>query len=326
MLTCARAAEPKPTWIDSSPHQIGFVTVNGVRLHFLDWGGKGVTLLFLHGDGESAHIFDDLAPRFTDRFRVLGLTQRGHGQSAQPTSGYDTGTLVEDLRQFLDALKIKRVILAGHGRAGDELTAFAIKFPKRVSKLVYFDAAYDHATGRALIDAREALLPQFPKHDNEAYDAARTWYQLRYGCTSLAIDAAIRESTVLRADGTLEDRTPQRIYDTLAIGTAARPNYPKIKVPALSFYARGDVAALIRDAEKRREAQPTLTAFESWRQAEIDLFRRRMRRGRVVEMPNALHYCFIQRQDEVVREMRAFLLSQPERRQNLSLPGGTARR
>src|SRR5208282_2226163 len=112
-------------WVDKSPHKVGFITVNGVRLHYLDWGGSGDTLLLLTGMGNSAHIYDDLAPKFTDSFHVLGLTRRGHGQSEKPETGYDTATLVEDIRQFLDAMKIQRVVLVGHSLAGGELTMFA---------------------------------------------------------------------------------------------------------------------------------------------------------------------------------------------------------
>jgi hypothetical protein len=43
---------------DNSPHRTGFVTVNKVKLHFLDWGGNGQTLLFLHGMGDTAHRYD----------------------------------------------------------------------------------------------------------------------------------------------------------------------------------------------------------------------------------------------------------------------------
>src|SRR2546425_9103885 len=93
-------------WTDKSPHKTRFITVNGVRLHYLDWGGKGETMLFLHGFGGTPHIFYDLAPKFTNQFRVLGLTRRGHGESEKPDSGYDTRTLVGDIRQFLEALKI----------------------------------------------------------------------------------------------------------------------------------------------------------------------------------------------------------------------------
>src|SRR5688500_13051607 len=87
-------AVPSDPWVDRSPHRTGMVTVNGIQLHFLDWGGRGETLVLLTGLGGSAHIFDDLAPQFTDRFRVLALTRRGHGESDRPETGYDIGTLV----------------------------------------------------------------------------------------------------------------------------------------------------------------------------------------------------------------------------------------
>ena len=60
--------------MDTSPHKSDFVDVNGIRLHYLDWGGDGETLIFLTGMGSSAHTFDHIAPRFTDKFRVLALT------------------------------------------------------------------------------------------------------------------------------------------------------------------------------------------------------------------------------------------------------------
>src|SRR5687767_11153939 len=119
--TSALGADTNSDWVDKSPHKSEFITVSGVRLHYLDWGGAGETMLFLHGLGDTAHIYDLLAPKFTNEFRVLGLTRRGHGQSDKPETGYDTATLVEDIRQFLDALTIRRVILVGHSLAGDEL-------------------------------------------------------------------------------------------------------------------------------------------------------------------------------------------------------------
>ena len=52
--------------MDQSPHQSGLVHVNGIDLHYLDWGGSGDVLLFLAGMGCNAHIFDDLAPRLAN--------------------------------------------------------------------------------------------------------------------------------------------------------------------------------------------------------------------------------------------------------------------
>jgi len=127
-----------------TPHD-AFVSVNGVRLHYVDWGGSGQTILFLIGGGNgSAHTFDSFAPRFTDRFRVLGLTRRGQGPSDKPVSGYDTDTLANDIRGFLDALTVERANLVGHSIAGAEMTRFAVLYPKRVEKLVYLDSAIDY--------------------------------------------------------------------------------------------------------------------------------------------------------------------------------------
>ena len=61
-----------------------FVHVNGLRLHCLDWGGNGPTLIFLTGMGSSAYIFNKFAPRFNAKFHVLALTRRGHGDSDTP--------------------------------------------------------------------------------------------------------------------------------------------------------------------------------------------------------------------------------------------------
>src|ERR1700736_6267142 len=35
---------------------------NGIRLHYLDWGGLGPALILIHGGLDNAHVFDDLAP------------------------------------------------------------------------------------------------------------------------------------------------------------------------------------------------------------------------------------------------------------------------
>ena len=132
--------------MDKLSPESNFVNVNSIRLHYLDWGGEGPALLFLTGMGCSTYIFGKFAPRFLDKFRVLALDRRGHGDSDYPETGYDPDTLTENLRQFLDALKIEKVILAGHSLAYIELCHFTVLYPKRVLKLVFLDAAYDNSS------------------------------------------------------------------------------------------------------------------------------------------------------------------------------------
>src|SRR5215207_431877 len=129
-----------------------FVNVNGIRLHYLDWGGTGPTLIFLTGMGASAYIFDKFAPRFTDKFHPLALTRRGHGDSDYPETGYDADTLVEDIRQFMDALHVEKAVLVGHSLAGVELTHFTATYPHRVEKLVYLDALDDRRKERLIME------------------------------------------------------------------------------------------------------------------------------------------------------------------------------
>jgi len=61
----SRVAEAR----DTSQHRLGMVTVNGVRVPYLDWGGSGPALVFIPGMGSTAHVFDDFAPMFVDQFR-----------------------------------------------------------------------------------------------------------------------------------------------------------------------------------------------------------------------------------------------------------------
>ena len=145
-------SQPKP---DVSPHRSEDIIANGVRLNYLDWGGKGETIIFLAGSGDNPHAFDDLAPKLTNRFHVLGLTRRGFGDSQRDVRDFDAVTLSKDLRAFMDIRGIRRTHLIGHSAAGDELTQFTIDTPDRVLKLVYLDAAYDR---RSLVEI-EKLNP-----------------------------------------------------------------------------------------------------------------------------------------------------------------------
>jgi non-heme chloroperoxidase len=307
-FTGAHPVSATNAWTDKSPHKAGFITVNGVRLHYLDWGGSGGTLLLLTGMGNSAHIYDDLAPKFTNSFHVLSLTRRGHGQSEKPETGYDTATLVEDIRQFLDAMKIQRVVLVGHSLAGGELTMFAAKYPQRVEKLVYLDAAYDLTTSP---EGLFALFPPYPEHDNKSYDASKAWCKKFYRVMTPAIEADLRAGYVLHDDGSLEDVIPARVYKALFKFAQPNPAYSEVKAPALSFYADDFWPDMI-PKENREKAAIFFEAYKQWRTVERERFRQGMPHARIVLMPDTSHYCFIQREGEVVREMRAFLLQSPQ--------------
>jgi pimeloyl-ACP methyl ester carboxylesterase len=151
LLTLA-ACRKVATWSDPSPHKNGFVTASGIRINYLDWGGSGPTLILIHGYGDNPHVFDDIAPAFTDRFRVIAYARRGQGDS-EAKEPYDAGTMAEDLHGLMDALHIAKAHLAGWSMAGNDITAMAGAHPERVDRMVYLgrprDAEERHHPGRA---------------------------------------------------------------------------------------------------------------------------------------------------------------------------------
>jgi len=141
----AFAQGPAP-WRDPSPHEVQFVTVDdNVKLEVLDWGGSGRALVLLAGLGNTAHVFDDFAPKLTSDYHVYGITRRGYGKSSVPDSGYSADRLGDDVLAVLDALKLDHPVLVGHSIAGEELSSVANRHPERVAGLIYLDAAYSHA-------------------------------------------------------------------------------------------------------------------------------------------------------------------------------------
>jgi pimeloyl-ACP methyl ester carboxylesterase len=119
-----------------------FFEVNGLRLHALEWGNPArPPLLFLHGGFAHAHWWDQVAPTFADRYHVLSLDQRGHGESQWPDPpGYRTEDFAADLVSLMDRLGWETMILVGHSMGGHNAMAFTAWSPNRVAALVIVDS------------------------------------------------------------------------------------------------------------------------------------------------------------------------------------------
>jgi non-heme chloroperoxidase len=159
-LTGRLFAQDSVPWHDPSPHTVQYVAVDkNVNLEVLDWGGSGQPLVLLAGLGNTAHVFDDFAPKLTPEYHVYGITRRGYGASSAPASGYSADRRGDDVLAVLDALKIDRPVLVGHSIAGDELSSVGTRHPERVAALIYIDASYsnsfyDRSIGNVDIDSR----------------------------------------------------------------------------------------------------------------------------------------------------------------------------
>jgi pimeloyl-ACP methyl ester carboxylesterase len=132
-----------------------YVTVNGIRLHFLDYEGTGPTVILMHGLTANAHAFDGLIEEgLSPTFRVLSIDLRGRGESYQPEQGYSIKDHANDLLGLLDVLHISSAIIGGHS-FGALLTLYlAANYPCRVEKLILLDAA-----ARMHPNTKEMLAP-----------------------------------------------------------------------------------------------------------------------------------------------------------------------
>jgi pimeloyl-ACP methyl ester carboxylesterase len=115
------------------------VSVGDLSLRYLDFGGGGRPLLFLHATGFHAHVWVPYARRFAVGRRVLCLDQRGHGESDKPRTGYRWEAFGHDLVGFLDALDLRDVDAVGHSMGGTVIAAAASFGTRRLARAVLLD-------------------------------------------------------------------------------------------------------------------------------------------------------------------------------------------
>jgi pimeloyl-ACP methyl ester carboxylesterase len=303
---------------DPSLHRTRCVAIRpGVSLEVLDWGGPGQPLVFLAGLGDTGHEFDDFAPRFTDGFHVLAITRRGYGQSSRTEDGYDLSTLAEDLRITLDSLGLERVTLIGHSFGGDEMSNFAARWPSRVQRLIYLDAAHDRTALRGLL-ASVPMPPDPPmtSADSASPEAVRDYVsRASYGVT-LPLSWV---TSTMRFDATghlIGPATPDSMFPIFLAGTLA-PEYRRIQAPALAIYAVPEAARDLFPAyagmspADQAKADTATARFRIYIEAQIATVRRELRGARVLIIPRARHYVFISNEQEVERAVRQFLTAAP---------------
>lgn len=106
-----------------------------IQLNYIT-AGQGFPLILLHGNGEDHTYFKHQMGSFSEKFRVIALDTRGHGQSPRGTAPFTLEQFAEDLKGFLDSREISRCHLLGFSDGANIALLFALKYPEYVEKLV----------------------------------------------------------------------------------------------------------------------------------------------------------------------------------------------
>lgn len=304
-------------WRDPSPHRVQFVDVeSNIRLEVLDWGGNGRPLVLLAGY-QTAHIYDEFAPKLAASFHVYGITRRGYGASSRPDEGYTARRSADDVMAVLDSLRLEKPILAGHSWGGQDLNVIGEQHPDRAAALVYLNSAEDPTlvlSDYGLKPADNSKLPatmrQPEKPDFRSFQAYRRWQLRAHGVEDP--ESELRQMWAANPDGTMgRFLGSQRVRDAIFAGRR-KPDFSRIRVPVLAFFA--SPSSLGEEMEKYKPGSDTeREAMEEAYPESITIWDRHVRdlragvpNARILVLPNANFYIFLSNQEELVRGIREF--------------------
>lgn len=123
-----------------------FVRSGDTPIACYTWG-QGKPLVLLHGNGEDSHYFAKQIPVFAQRFRVIAVDSRGHGQSGYDTRGLNFDRMADDLNAVFEAFGLGRAHILGFSDGGNLAIKFALKYPDHVDRLILNGANIHMLTG-----------------------------------------------------------------------------------------------------------------------------------------------------------------------------------
>src|SRR5580658_10641389 len=137
-LLLASAADLGIPHAPGVPYRSRNIVLRQMRFHFLEWGQEDAPpIVLLHGGHQSAHSWDLVSLNLAQRYRVLALDQRGHGDSEWPRDvEYSNHAMSLDAEAFIAALGLERPILMGHSMGGRNALLLTRRDPSRLGALV----------------------------------------------------------------------------------------------------------------------------------------------------------------------------------------------
>jgi pimeloyl-ACP methyl ester carboxylesterase len=142
------------------------IVLRQMRFHFLEWGAADApAIVLLHGGHQSAHSWDLVSLHLAQRYRVLALDQRGHGDSEWARDvTYSNHEMSLDAEAFIDAMALDRPVLIGHSMGGRNAMLLMRRNAARLRAAVIVDV------GPELSDKGRAAIAGFVQGNQEFDD------------------------------------------------------------------------------------------------------------------------------------------------------------
>jgi pimeloyl-ACP methyl ester carboxylesterase len=110
---------------------------SGVELEYAEQGDlTGVPVLLLHGFTDSRHSYEWVLPYLPSSLRVFAVSLRGHGNSSKTARRYYPEDFAKDIAGFMEQLKLKPAVIAGHSMGSTIAQCFAVNYPALTRGLV----------------------------------------------------------------------------------------------------------------------------------------------------------------------------------------------
>ena len=260
-------------------------TVNGLRIHCLDWGRSGKQpLILLHGIARVAHTFDHLAPHYRDRYHVIAVDMRGHGESDwDPKGAYMVEDYVSDVKGLIDQLNLRNIVLWGNSTGGRVAQVIAGSNPDLVAAVISEDVGPERPPS---ISNRRAN--RMAQEENGWASAAELLAQVQadYPRTSEAVlRNVVKHGSKQRGDQRVVWKRDPAILNGF-VPTELWASVSKIEAPIL--YILGGASTIV-PKETQEKLKQTLPQVE------------------IVEMPGLGHYPSDERPDDFVAIVDRFL-------------------
>ena len=268
-----------------------FVTVNGVKLRYLDWGTSGKPpLVCLHGHTGQAHIWDEFAEAMSPHYHVLAVDQRGHGGSQWASTGYARDRFVEDLASFVDALGLSKVVLAGLSMGGWHSLLYTPDHQDRVERIIIVDISPQPSLGwQERANSRPVTPLEFP-----SLDEAIAWMrQYNPWASNAGLRKDAEDKMHQREDGKWTWKADSSLFNI------PLPDQSDTKLWDRYWKAIDSITCPILEV---RGAESGLVADET-----IEQMKQRGKQFMSVDIPDAGHVVTVDKPYEFIEATRSFL-------------------